>query len=99
MNYDAGVRFVCNAAAAIGSIFFATDHEGCSTKNDGLVAKEVCNERVENFVFVDGKPVTSANGEEFFCSGSFDIEEREAYLYGCLSANGCVDDLSMHAIG
>ena len=93
-----GVRFICNAAAAVGSIFFSTEHEGCSTKNDGIPAIMVCDETIENNVFFEGHPVTMMDGGERYCSGSSDPENQEDYLRKCLQHQGCIDELDYHAI-
>eukprot|EP01083_Nonionella_stella_P315638 1140735_1 len=88
-----GIRWICNAAAMTGSIFFNDTIEGCNTLIDGKMAQSYCTERIQENVYF---------GEQSASFGScvqFMTEEMngEDYLTECMK-NKCVETADYHAL-
>eukprot|EP01084_Bolivina_argentea_P135726 239116_1 len=90
-----GIRWICNAAAKSGSIFFSDTIEGCNTLTDGKVAKRYCTERIEQNVHFSEHSDSSGSCVQFMNDNQF--ENGEDYLNECIK-NKCIETADYHAL-
>ena len=91
-----GIRWICNAAAKSGSIFFSDTIEGCNTLNDGQTADGYCTERLEENVYF-AEQSTSAGSCIQFMPDNTEYENGEDYLNECMK-NKCIETADYHAL-